>query len=318
MLKCFSKSVRSLPVSFVIILLSNALPGTGPCSPIADAEYDVMKGTLVRLASHQLRLALSRNQGRGLILINLSESPSNAGSSYHNNFRREFRKTASLEDRMRQLESLVQAIPPAMFAASGISNFAGIMNSPDATLNATMASSPHTYPPSLPPPSLNTFPLINPSTHFPSSNSEVRGRSPTTTFHSLSSPVNTGPQSAMNGPNSPNQMDQLADDTSRLSLSPSYLYLDDEGYTRWQGETSGLPLLDLLVERHAFTSHPDSERRSSAAKSESSKFSESWFPDRSPKRTDINPETMWRLVTSFITPDLMDRSLPLHSVTFHC
>ncbi len=33
------------------------------------------------------------------------------------------------------------------------------------------------------------------------------------------------------------------------SIAPSYLYFDDEGSTRWQGETSCLPLLDLLVER---------------------------------------------------------------------
>ncbi len=46
---------------------------------------------------------------------------------------------------------------------------------------------------------------------------------------------------------------QLAEETARMSVSPSYLYLDDEGYTRWQGETSGLPLLDFLVERGTST-----------------------------------------------------------------
>jgi hypothetical protein len=28
----------------------------------------------------------------------------------------------------------------------------------------------------------------------------------------------------------------------------SHLYVDNEGFTRWQGETSGLPVLDLLIE----------------------------------------------------------------------
>jgi len=40
------------------------------------------------------------------------------------------------------------------------------------------------------------------------------------------------------------------DEIARVSLSSSYLYVDDEGFTQWQGETSGLPILDLLIEHH--------------------------------------------------------------------
>jgi hypothetical protein len=192
---------------------------------------------------------------------------------------------------MHQLETLIQAIPPAVFAANGLSNFAAAMNPPDATLSS-MASSTHTYPTSVPPPSLNIFPLINPSTHFPSVKSEGSGHN--SAFHSLVSPINGSSTSTFKlSPVTSHTIavEQSSDDTARLSLSPSYLYVDDEGYTRWQGQTSGLPLLDLLVERHSVPSgNPmDSE------------------DVRSPRKSDLNPEMMWRLVTASIAPDLMDR-----------
>lgn len=102
-----------------------------------------------------------------------------------------------------------------------------------------------------------------------------------------------------------------------MTLSPSYLYLDDEGYTRWQGETSGLPLLDLLVERElpGFSSKPSAVRDgapSAQVKESWSRKSENvttgdWFPDRQPRTTTVNPETLWKSITSLIVPELMDR-----------
>lgn len=110
-----------------------------------------------------------------------------------------------------------------------------------------------------------------------------------------------------------------------MSLSPSYLYLDDEGYTRWQGETSGMPLLDLLVERHrhkvitkqepdqplaqngwAVVGMPTAQAAQAAM--------DDWFPDRPTRRTESNPEVVWKLITSFIAPDLMDRYVILTGV----
>ena len=32
-----------------------------------------------------------------------------------------------------------------------------------------------------------------------------------------------------------------------------------------------------------------------------------WFPDRQARRTETNPEHIWKLITSFIVPELMDR-----------
>lgn len=89
-----------------------------------------------------------------------------------------------------------------------------------------------------------------------------------------------------------------------MSLAASYLYFDDEGYTRWQGETSGFPVLDLLVERH--TPVVNREPIDKTAKMASAANVE-WFPDRQPRRTDVNPQTLWRLITSYIVPELMDR-----------
>lgn len=93
-----------------------------------------------------------------------------------------------------------------------------------------------------------------------------------------------------------------------MSISASYLYLDDEGYTRWQGETSGLPLLDLLVETHTPVKS-ETEKNSpdpTWANSSSHTANTDWFPNRTPRRTDVNPETLWRLITSYIVPELMD------------
>ncbi|EGN94452.1 hypothetical protein SERLA73DRAFT_163042 [Serpula lacrymans var. lacrymans S7.3] len=103
-------------------------------------------------------------------------------------------------------------------------------------------------------------------------------------------------------------VDQLPEDSSRAPMSASYLYFDDEGYTRWQGETSGLPLLDLLLEHH--TPVKSETEKSSPDPSWSTKPEKSsnaaWFPNRTPRRADVNPETLWRLITSYIVPELMD------------
>ncbi|KAJ7028846.1 fungal-specific transcription factor domain-containing protein, partial [Mycena alexandri] len=190
------------------------------------------------------------------------------------------KRTATLEDRMHHLETLIQAIPPAVFAAG---------SSGDNPASVSMADPPSSpiapfmfpsYPSGVPPPSLHVFPLTNPSTHF----------TPETKIDPDSF---VPPRSGTDAP-SP---DQLAEETSRLSLSASYLYFDDEGYTRWQGEASGLPLLDLLVERHV----PSSDSTPPSVPVE-----QDWFPHRTPRRTDVNPQTLWRLITSYIAPELMD------------
>ncbi|KIJ62344.1 hypothetical protein HYDPIDRAFT_94787 [Hydnomerulius pinastri MD-312] len=213
------------------------------------------------------------------------------------------KRTATLEDRMHQLETLIQAIPPAVFAAGGIDSPQHL--SPDASIASplsTFASANHTFPAGVPPPSLHVFPLTNPSTHFTAQpqRSSPRQESPNTVFRSM-----LGQSShSQNGSGT----EQSAEEPSRMSISASYLYFDDEGYTRWQGETSGLPLLDLLVENH--TPVKSETEKSSPDPTWASKPSGSsqttWFPNRTPRRTDVNPETLWRLITSYIVPELMD------------
>ncbi|CAL1710383.1 unnamed protein product [Somion occarium] len=195
------------------------------------------------------------------------------------------KRAATLEDRMHHLETLIQAIPPAVFAA-GV-NFKGAGGGPQSpadpstSAHASFASSTHTYPPGVPPPSLSNYPLMNPSTFFAPTKPSSRHSSPHGGY-------------SMHIPANPTMSpDQLADEASRMSLAASYLYFDDEGYTRWQGETSGLPLLDLLVERHKVVTKQDPDVND-------------WFPDRTARRTGNNPEVIWKLVTSFIAPDLMD------------
>ncbi|KAG6839961.1 hypothetical protein C0991_010026, partial [Blastosporella zonata] len=191
---------------------------------------------------------------------------------------------------MHHLETLIQAIPPAVFAAGGIVPPNGVQPSSDTAVSPVLPFAyPSQFPSGVPPPSLHVFPLTNPSTHFTRESSS-----------SDDQPHGLGP---VLDPNQKITPDQLAEEASHLSLTASYLYFDDEGYTRWQGETSGLPVLDLLVERHT------PRDRSTPAIDKSSPLAPNleWFPDRTPRRTDVNPETLWRLITSYIVPELMDR-----------
>jgi hypothetical protein len=208
---------------------------------------------------------------------------------------------------MHHLETLIQAIPPAVFAAGGAG--AGALTSSQllssdniASPLASFASANHNFPSGVPPPSLHVFPLTNPSTHFrasPPMNSP-RAQSPNTAFSSM-----LGQSS--HTPNASNS--EQPEETPRMSIYASYLYFDDEGYTRWQGETSGLPLLDLLVENHTpVKSETEKSSPDPAWTNPSSRTANpTWFPNRTPRRTDVNPETLWRLITSYIVPELMDR-----------
>jgi hypothetical protein len=140
---------------------------------------------------------------------------------------------------MHHLESLIQAIPSAVFAAGGaaLSPSSPLDNHPSVSL-----LSDHTYPAAIPPPSLTTTPLMNPSTHFTlAANRSRQSSSQALTLPFARRGTANGDLSTSNGP---------SEETARMSLSSSYLYVDDEGFTRWQGETSGLPILDLLIERH--------------------------------------------------------------------
>jgi hypothetical protein len=205
---------------------------------------------------------------------------------------------------MHHLESLIQAIPPAVFAAGGVlpSNTVSGQSPMDFTSSQGLPFmySPTHFPSGVPPPSLHVFPLMNPSTHF--------------TENPLKSERCSSGDGLLDRGSTP---EQLAEGSSRVSLAASYLYFDDEGYTRWQGETSGLPVLDLLLERVAPSNNPekssDANSRSdhSAARTHASRLANAantdWFPNRTPRRTDVNPQALWRLMTSYIVPDLMDR-----------
>lgn len=214
---------------------------------------------------------------------------------------------------MHHLETLIQAIPPAVFAAGGVLPPNPMTH--NSTDSASSPIAPFMYPagipPGVPPPSLHVFPLMNPSTHFTHDPKfDERQQSPQASFGSFFGSSHNS-QSQVQNP------DQLAEATSRMSLTASYLYFDDEGCTRWQGETSGLPVLDLLVERHTpaqnrTTMDPRTHSESTSA-NPSDKIANAsdsnWFPNRPLRRTDMNPQTLWKLITSYIVPELMDRYL---------
>ena len=51
-------------------------------------------------------------------------------------------------------------------------------------------------------------------------------------------------------------VDRLEKEMSGMNLSPGFIYLDEQGMTKWQGATSGFPLLELLAEAER---HPSSQ-----------------------------------------------------------
>lgn len=199
---------------------------------------------------------------------------------------------------MNHLEKLIQSIPFSLFSqgASAVPASDAPMSSP----HASFASATHSFPLSVPPPSLMQFPIMNPSTHFPLSQESMQPSTAPT----------EGIQRSMSN-----------------MLSASYLYLDDEGYTRWQGESSGLPLLDFLVERKlpAASSNPptDDDNQSNPARESWSRKPESvttgtWFPNRRTRVTgSIPPELMWRTITAVIPPPLMDSLIQCFLSTSH-
>jgi hypothetical protein len=242
---------------------------------------------------------------------------------------------------MHHLESLIQAIPPAVFAATGLPqpNTGGTLfnSSLVADVQPLSGSSPasssatglagvggyQTFPQGIPPPSLHVFPLTNPSTHFQGiASADARGRSgsPTATFNSLMGIAGTTTTiHHLHHQYTPNQ---LAEETARMSLSAPYLYFDDEGYTRWQGEASGLPLLDLLLEQRstwktsssdATDTHsepsPTSGSDTGTSPSVANETNGNPHPlnGRTWKRGNIDPQDLWRFITNTIPPDLMDR-----------
>ena len=117
-------------------------------------------------------------------------------------------------------------------------------------------------------------------------------------------------------------MSDTTDTIWGLSLAPTYLYLDDEGSTRWQGEASGLPMLDLLVERHVPQLRGRPDRPSSVPNFTTVQPHPSepkWFPDRqTSKRVEVSPERLWSQVTAAIPPDLMDNLVQCYlSTTYY-
>src|SRR5882724_8692696 len=125
---------------------------------------------------------------------------------------------------MHHLETLIQSIPPNLFESGAFRNGSPLHSPVDSP---TSPNGPASYPTGVPPPSLSVSSLTNPSTHF----------SPSTRPVSFSSAFGC------------NRGDEPVENNPRLSLSHSYMYFDEQGCKRWQGETSGLPLLDLLFDR---------------------------------------------------------------------
>ena len=205
---------------------------------------------------------------------------------------------------MAQLEQLIQSIPADIFLPQQGAR-AGSDDSPQAleqeqhppvSATAAPASNQPFEPMGIPPPSLSVKKLVNPATHFFPAHAPTLFQPPT--------------------------VECMTDTIWGHTLAPTYLYLDDEGSTRWQGEASGLPMLDLLVEQHVPQLRGRPDRPSSVPNSTTVQPLPSepkWFPDRQlSKRVEVSPERLWNEVTAAIPPDLMDNLVQCYlSTTYY-
>jgi len=207
-----------------------------------------------------------------------------------------------MDERLRRLESLVDAIPSTVFAAGGVTTTAQMAS----ILTTSLTDASETPDDGTLPPSLHVFSVAGPSAHF-AHDAEIQDmqHNPQTNFDSSFGNLD-GLHSQIQNP------DQLAEAASRISLTTSYLYHDDEGCTRWQGETSGFPILELLAERHVHA--PNRSTADGQLYLEPPHLPDdkpvngsNWFSDRTVCPTGTNPHMMWKLTMSSIEPQLMDR-----------
>ena len=198
-----------------------------------------------------------------------------------------------MDARLRRLESLVNAIPSTVYTAGGVT--APATSIPSAPFTDPSGVSDDSVPPS----SVHVFSVTGPSAYF------TRNPETQDTQHN--------PQTNLRGFYSQIQdPDQLAEAASRMSLTASYLYYDDEGCTRWQGETSGFPILELLADRHVSarnrsTVDGHSYPTTSHLPGDKPVNESNLFLNRTTGPTGTNPHTMWKLTMSSIEPGLMDR-----------
>ncbi|KAI0071201.1 hypothetical protein K474DRAFT_1679582 [Panus rudis PR-1116 ss-1] len=210
------------------------------------------------------------------------------------------KRAPTLEDRMRHLGSTHTGYPSGLIRCRHELHFKVPQGSvaspqvPSSSAQASFAQSTHTYPSGVPPPSLNNFPLMNPSTFFGPSNPAPSSRhsSPQGSF------PHHPPASRLTG--STSISDQLPDETSRMSgKSLSLLRRRRRHKVATTKQDPDGPVAN--AQRQSWLANEQQQQQQQQQQQASD-----WFPDRTARRTDINPEVIWKLVTSFIAPDLMD------------
>lgn len=130
-------------------------------------------------------------------------------------------------------------------------------------------------------------------------------------------------------------------DVAKKMEGMSFFYEDEIGQAKWQGATSGFPLLDLLTanapadnssapvdttaplespldalrRRESFVSTSSQDRDDSPA---AGQRAQRFFPDRTPRpHQTLNPEASWKVITGVIPPDLMDTLVRCYLSTSH-
>ncbi|BEJ16489.1 hypothetical protein CspHIS471_0510940 [Cutaneotrichosporon sp. HIS471] len=304
-----------------------------PCGPCSATKNECTFNTPSR------RVAKPKPSSRSSSATGLKRphSPSRGSSSYQ----------ASLEARLATLESLLRDVPP------------NVHNAYLSTLDARLASGQGggivqgrgegT--------SVGAEALLGGGTAIGASSfSPNFGLKPDAPF-TPSWSTNTTMAGAWAGGRGLRRRDERAmDDMARRMENLSFFYEDEIGQAKWQGATSGFPLLEMLTAEQAGGddeeedgSSPAStvevrptragpspphrvgrvDRRASSvgggrshskARSSSAHSArrERFFPDRNPRpHQTLNPEASWKVITGVIPPDLMDTLVRCYLSTSH-
>lgn len=198
---------------------------------------------------------------------------------------------------MQQIESFIQALPAGLFDRAELDGLADFKSSqPAASSSNQPPPSAHSTDGEMHPSALGAHHLVNPGQFF-TSNARPEGYEDAGRYQFFN----------LHGPWS------------------SYLYMDDQGATRWQGEMSGFPLLDLLIEREAAATEGPGHGSESPAESfqhpspttvagseadqsgPSGSVNGKWFPDRTSIMDPARPHDIWMMIGGVISPDLMDQ-----------
>ena len=197
---------------------------------------------------------------------------------------------------MHQLETRIQAIPPSIFTAGLNAAQHPMSESAMSSPLSTFASVNHTIPYGVPPPSLHSYPLTNPSIHFTTQPTRNGSRISTGESKHGCSCCHVFPVFV-----SARQPWIRMSSGGACTHVPFHIVslFRSRGHPMARRDI-GSSLLDLLLKNHT-PIRSDTEKASLVltwANRPPNGSNVTWFPNRTPRQPNVKGDTLWRLITS--------------------